>query len=67
MIDHLNGRDICTLFVEAEPDANRYTLEIDVQNNFKNKIGISVIVKPVDIGELPRSEKKSTRVFDNRY
>ena len=23
--------------------------------------------KAVEIGDLPRSEKKSTRVFDNRY
>ena len=67
MIDHLNGKDICTLFVESQPDANHYALEIEVQNAFKSKIGITVVVKPVELGELPRSEKKSTRVFDNRY
>lgn len=67
MLDHVNGKDICTLFVEANDGANRYELEIELQNAFKSKIGISVNVKPVSIGELPRSEKKSTRVFDNRY
>ena len=67
MIDHMEGKDICTLFVEAKPDANKYELAIEVQNNFKTKIGIAVIAKIVEIGELPRSEKKSTRVFDNRY
>ena len=67
MLDHMNGKDICTLFVEANDGANRYELEIELQNAFKSKIGISVNVKPVSIGELPRSEKKSTRVFDNRY
>lgn len=67
MLDHVNGKDICTLFVEANDGANRYELEIEIQNAFKSKIGISVNVKPVNIGELPRSEKKSTRVFDNRY
>lgn len=67
MLDHVNGKDICTLFVEANDGANRYELEIEIQNAFKSKIGISVNVKPVSIGELPRSEKKSTRVFDNRY
>ena len=66
MLDHMNGKDICTLFVEANDGANRYELEIELQNAFKSKIGISVNVKPVSIGELPRSEKKSTRVFDNR-
>ena len=67
MLDHVNGKDICTLFVEANDGANRYELEIELQIAFKSKIGISVNVKPVSIGELPRSEKKSTRVFDNRY
>lgn len=67
MIDHLNGKDICTLFVEAAPGANKYELEREIQESFKFKIGILTNVKPVEIGELPRSEKKSTRVFDNRY
>lgn len=67
MIDHLMGKDICTLFVESAPGANKYELERELQDGFKVKIGITVVVKPVDIGELPRSEKKSTRVFDNRY
>lgn len=67
MIDHLNGKDICTLFVEINKGANAYEMEIEIQNAFKSKIGITVNVKPVAIGELPRSEKKSTRVFDNRY
>lgn len=67
MIDHMEGKDICTLFVEAKPEANKYELAVEVQNNFKIKIGIAVCAKVVDIGELPRSEKKSTRVFDNRY
>ena len=67
MIDHLNGKDICTLFVEKEADANPYVLESDIQSQFKSRIGITIYVKPVALGELPRSEKKSTRVFDNRY
>lgn len=67
MIDHLFGKDICTLFVETEKGANHYDVESVVHERFKSKIGISVQVKPVEIGDLPRSEKKSTRVFDNRY
>ena len=67
MIDHLEGRDILTLFVEIQPDANSYEMEHIVGDSFKAKIGITAVVKPVAIGELPRSEKKSTRVFDNRY
>lgn len=67
MVDHLNGKDILTLFVEAKPEANHYYLEIEIRDKFKSKIGLTPYVKIVEIGELPRSEKKSTRVFDNRY
>ena len=67
MIDHLNGKDLCTLFVEAEAGVDRGQLEESVRAAFKAKIGILVNVMPVAVGELPRSEKKSTRIFDNRY
>ena len=30
-------------------------------------INVGVVPKAVDIGDLPRSEKKTTRVFDYRY
>jgi phenylacetate-CoA ligase len=69
MIDHLNGRDILTLFFETpikEGDA-RVNLEKTVESQFKAAIGIVPKVKAVAMGELPRSEKKSTRIFDNRY
>lgn len=67
MIDHLNERDICTLFVEVKYDFNKYEIEREIQQQFKSDIGITINVKPVDIGDLPRNEKKSTRIFDNRY
>ena len=55
MIDHMNGKDICTLFVEADRGANKYQLEMDIGDAFKAKIGITVKVMHVEIGELPRS------------
>ncbi len=67
MLDHVFGKDICTLFVEAKKDVDVVSLEKEINQAFKNKIGIIVLVKVVGIGELPRSEKKSTRIFDNRY
>lgn len=67
MIDHLNGKDLLTLFVEVKPQADKDILEKLISDMFKLKIGITVKVKPVDLGDLPRSEKKSTRIFDNRY
>ncbi|MDR0910889.1 MAG: phenylacetate--CoA ligase [Spirochaetaceae bacterium] len=69
MIDHLDGKDIITLFFEtAETDAQaRKNLEEHVGHGFKEKIGIAATIKAVGMGDLPRSEKKTPRVFDNRY
>jgi phenylacetate-CoA ligase len=75
MIDHLNGKDILTLFFETPLVTGREVpvgtaasnLEKTVEHEFKQKIGLTPRAKAVGMGELPRSEKKSTRVFDNRY
>lgn len=67
MLDHLFGKDECTLFVEINKGVDKKQAETVIQKAFKDKIGILVHVKPVSIGDLPRSEKKSTRIFDNRY
>jgi phenylacetate-CoA ligase len=67
MLDHMNGKDECRLFVELNPGFEPKESAQEIGREFKNRIGISVIVLPVGIGDLPRSEKKSTRIFDNRY
>ena len=67
MIDHMNGKDIMTLFFEMEAGADRETVETAVRAEFKIKVGLLIEPKGVTIGDLPRSEKKSTRIFDNRY
>lgn len=67
IIDHLNGKDILTLFFEIEPDQDQETVEKELKNHFKSRLGLTIVPKAVEIGELPRSEKKSTRIFDNRY
>lgn len=67
MIDHLNGKDIMTLFFEAEAGTDIKAVENDVKTEFKNKVGLLIVPKGVAIGDLPRSEKKSRRIFDNRY
>jgi phenylacetate-CoA ligase len=69
MIDHLNGKDILTLYFETklDLDAHASALEKTVEHEFKLRIGLTPKAKAVGMGELPRSEKKSTRVFDNRY
>jgi phenylacetate-CoA ligase len=68
MIDHLNGKDILTLFFETSAKGDSvHNLEKTVEHEFKERIGLIPKAKAVGMGELPRSEKKSTRVFDNRY
>lgn len=68
MIDHLQGKDSMTLFFETKLEGDaRKELENKVQAEFKSRIGITIIPKAVSMMELPRSEKKSHRIFDNRY
>lgn len=67
MIDHLDGRDILTLYFEIEEGHNKAFVENRVVTDFKTKIGIKVIAKAVGMMDLPRSEKKTNRIFDNRY
>lgn len=67
MLDHMNGKDECRLFVELNPGYEPKESAAEIGREFKTHIGISVIVLPVALGDLPRSEKKSTRIFDNRY
>jgi phenylacetate-CoA ligase len=68
-IDHLNGRDILNLFFETPltDKQERKNLEKIVEEAFKEKMGLTPKPMAVGMGELPRSEKKSTRIFDNRY
>jgi phenylacetate-CoA ligase len=69
MIDHLNGKDIVTLFFETkETDKTvRKNLEERVSQHFRDKMGCTAKIQAVGMGELPRSEKKTPRIFDNRY
>ena len=68
MIDHLEGKDQVTLFFETEATGDeKARVEANLAAIFKGKIGMTPNAKGVAIGELPRSEKKTQRIFDNRY
>ena len=68
MIDHLNGKDILTLFFETPlPQEKWPEVEKQVLERFKAVVGPTITPKAVRIGDLPRSEKKTHRIFDNRY
>ncbi len=63
------GRDTMLFRVEVDdaddPEINRKKAK-QMNKTFQDFIGISVDVECVGIGALPRSEKKSKRVIDNR-
>ncbi|MGN0035392.1 MAG: phenylacetate--CoA ligase family protein [Coriobacteriales bacterium] len=68
MIDHMYGKDIMTVFFETPVgESEREAIELDLLHKFKSRIGITISPKAVGMGDLPRSEKKSKRIFDNRY
>lgn len=64
-----DGRDSMLFKVEIEnaedPDVKAKT-EKALKKAFKDFIGVSVDIEAVKIGDLPRSMKKSKRVFDER-
>ena len=63
----LNKYGYRVYLTDAKEIKERKELENTVQAEFKSKIGITIIPKAVSMMELPRSEKKSHRIFDNRY
>lgn len=65
-ITRVEARDHLLLRVEGEAGADPQQLAELIGANFKKRIGILIDVQVVPIGELPRSEKKSKRVFDER-
>ena len=68
MIDHLNGKDIITLFFETGAPKEKWKgIEGEVLQRFRALVGPTIAPKAVKIGDLPRSEKKTHRIFDNRY
>ena len=66
-ISHLDGRDTMRLYVETNGSVNFADLADRIAARVKSKIGFTPIVKVVEIGLLPRSEKKTKRIIDERY
>lgn len=55
------------VMVANDPGPISSQTEQDTRTLFKTQVGLSIVPKSVAIGELPRSEKKTRRIFDNRY
>lgn len=66
-ISHLEGKDTMRIYVETNGTVDFLAMAKKVATRVKSKIGFTPLVKVVEIGLLPRSEKKTKRVIDERY
>ena len=66
-ISHLEGRDTMRIYVETTGEYDFLDVAERVAREVKSRIGFTPLVKVVELGVLPRSEKKTKRVFDERY
>ena len=66
-LSHLDGRDTMRIYVETNGSVDWEDLRHRIARRVKHKIGFTPLVKIVELGVLPRSEKKTKRVFDERY
>ncbi len=66
-ISHMEGKDTMRIYVETTGDVDFAQIAKKVAEKVKSKIGFTPLVKVVEVGVLPRSEKKTKRVIDERY
>ena len=67
-ISHLDGKDTMRLYVEAKSGSYDFaSVGEEIAEKVKGMIGFTPIVKIVELGMLPRSEKKTKRVIDERF
>ena len=66
-ISHVDGKDTLRIYVETDGTIDFAALAKKIAASVKSRIGFTPIVKVVEIGVLPRSEKKTKRVIDERY
>ncbi|WP_165042998.1 phenylacetate--CoA ligase family protein [Adlercreutzia sp. ZJ138] len=68
MIENISGKDVLTVLFETPLEGDEKTrCEEELAMIFKAKLGCTPDAKGVPMGELPRSEKKTKRIFDSRY
>ncbi|MCD8225112.1 MAG: phenylacetate--CoA ligase [Clostridiales bacterium] len=66
-ISHLDGKDTMRIYVETTGSVDFSTIASRIAEKVKSRIGFTPLVKVVEVGVLPRSEKKTQRVIDERY
>lgn len=65
-INHFEGKDEIELSMEAEEGADFAAVEEAVFEQVRREIGVRIRVRAFAVGTLPRSEKKTKRIKDNR-
>ena len=66
-LSHLDGRDTMRIYVETNGSVDWAEMSKAVARRVRHRIGFTPLVKIVELGMLPRSEKKTKRVIDERY
>ena len=66
-ISHLEGKDTMRIYVETNGTVDFLDLAKRIAARIKSRIGFTPLVKVVELGVLPRSEKKTKRVIDELY
>ena len=67
--DDKSGRDSMVIWVEREKDTSEErnaAISTEIIEQCKKRLLVTVNVSIVEYGALPRSEKKSQRIFDSR-
>jgi phenylacetate-CoA ligase len=69
ILDRREGKDYMTVLVERDPEGDGAAdkqLASLIQKKVKGEVMVTGDIEIVDYGSLPRSERKSKRVYDNR-
>ena len=66
-ISSLEGKTTMRIYVESSGTNDFKLLQKTVADAVKSRIGFTPLVYVVELGFLPRSEKKTKRVIDERY
>ena len=67
ILENEDLRDRMIVQAEAAEGTDAEQLAAELERACKSGIGIRIIPQVMKVGELPRSEKKTRRVIDNRY
>lgn len=67
LLENEDLRDRMTVEAEAEAGTDKEALAEELSKACKSGLGIRIVPNIVSVGVLPRSEKKTQRVIDNRH